>query len=93
MLRAVGNPLSGLSGRERVVAAKFAGGMTYRDIGEALFIAPTTVRTHLSTIYRKLGVRSKVALAALLADCSEQDTDQSCATALPHTTQDHRSSR
>jgi DNA-binding CsgD family transcriptional regulator len=53
MLRAVGNPLTGLSDRERVVAAKFAEGMTYRQIGETLFIAPTTVRTHLSAIYRK----------------------------------------
>ena len=41
--------------------------MTYRQIGDAFFIAPTTVRTHSSTIYRKLGVRNKVALAALFA--------------------------
>ena len=68
MLRVAANPLAGLSDRERVVAAKFAEGMTYREIGEALFIAPTTVRTHLSAIYRKLGVRSKMALAALLAE-------------------------
>ncbi|OWK19411.1 hypothetical protein AJ88_46015 [Mesorhizobium amorphae CCBAU 01583] len=46
MLRAVGNPLAGLSDRELAVAAKFAEGMTYREIGETLFIAPTTVRTH-----------------------------------------------
>ena len=72
MLRAVGNPLTSLSDRERVVAAKFAEGMTYREIGETLFIAPTTVRTHLSAIYRKLDVRSKVALATLLADHREQ---------------------
>jgi len=51
-----------------MIAAKFAEGMTYREIGEMLFIAPATVRTHLSAIYRKLNVRSKVALAALLAD-------------------------
>ena len=68
MLHAVGNPVAGLSDREQVVAAKFAEGMTYREIGELLFIAPTTVRTHLSVIYRKLDVRSKVALATLLAD-------------------------
>ena len=76
MLRAVSNPLTSLSGRERVVAAKFAEGMTYREIGETLFIAPTTVRTHLSAIYRKLDVRSKVALATLLADYREHDTGQ-----------------
>ena len=76
MLGAVGNPLAGLSDRELVVAAKFAEGMTYREIGETLFIAPTTVRTHLSAIYRKLDVRSKVALAALLADHRQQDLSQ-----------------
>ena len=52
-----------LSDRERAVAEKFAAGMTYREIGEALFIAPSTVRTHLAAIYEKLGVRNKVALA------------------------------
>ncbi|TIR26163.1 MAG: tetratricopeptide repeat protein [Mesorhizobium sp.] len=52
-----------LSDRERAVAERFAAGMTYREIGEALFIAPSTVRTHLAAIYEKLGVRSKVALA------------------------------
>lgn len=55
--------LDALSGRERVVAEKFASGMTYREIGKALFIAPTTVRTHLASIYEKLGVRTKIGLA------------------------------
>jgi TolB-like protein/Flp pilus assembly protein TadD len=53
-----------LSDRERAVAEKFAAGLTYREIGEALFIAPSTVRTHLASIYDKLGVRNKVALAS-----------------------------
>jgi TolB-like protein/DNA-binding CsgD family transcriptional regulator len=83
MLRALGNPLTGLSDRERVVAAKFAEGMTYREIGETLFIAPTTVRTHLSAIYRKLDVRSKVALATLLADHREQESGQARPDGLP----------
>jgi TolB-like protein/Tfp pilus assembly protein PilF len=60
--------LSVLSQRERMVAAKFADGMTYREIGEALFIAPSTVRTHLSAIYQKLGVSSKVGLAKLFSE-------------------------
>jgi TolB-like protein/DNA-binding CsgD family transcriptional regulator len=81
MLRAVGSSVADLSDREQVVAIKFAEGMTYREIGESLFIAPTTVRTHLSTIYRKLDVHSKVALAALIADCSEREAGQSPFTA------------
>jgi TolB-like protein/DNA-binding CsgD family transcriptional regulator len=65
------NPLvetvSQLSERERMVATNFARGMSYRQISESLFIAPTTVRTHLSAIYRKLGIHNKVALVNLIA--------------------------
>jgi TolB-like protein len=65
------NPLVGrvsqLSDRERLVATKFAQGMSYRQISESLFIAPTTVRTHLSAIYRKLNIHNKVALVNLIA--------------------------
>jgi TolB-like protein len=59
-----------LSDRERAVAEKFASGLTYREIGEALFIAPSTVRTHIATIYEKLGVRNKLGLAAHFAGTS-----------------------
>ncbi|TGQ96101.1 hypothetical protein EN847_34130, partial [Mesorhizobium sp. M1C.F.Ca.ET.204.01.1.1] len=45
MLRVVDNPLTVLSNRERMIATKFAEGMTYREIGEMFFIAPATVRT------------------------------------------------
>ena len=60
---ATSSPADVLSDRERAVAEKFASGLTYREIGEALFIAPSTVRTHLAAIYDKLGVRNKIALA------------------------------
>lgn len=76
------NPISGLSTREHVVATKFAKGLTYREIGEALFISPMTVRTHLSVIYQKLGVHSKLELASLLAVQGEQTT----AAAMPNGT-------
>jgi TolB-like protein len=57
-----------LSRREQAVAEQFAAGLTYREIGEMFCIAPSTVRTHLSAIYQKLGVRTKVGLARQLAD-------------------------
>ena len=66
-----------LSDREQAVAARFAAGLTYRQIGEELFIAPTTVRTHLSAIYQKLGVRNKIGLAAHLAG-NGKDAGRSC---------------
>lgn len=56
-----------LSDRQHMIALRFAQGLTYRQIAEELFIAPTTVRTHLSAIYRRLGVRTKAALAMRLA--------------------------
>jgi len=55
-----------LSARERQIAEAYAGGQSYRQIAERLFIAPTTVRTHLSTIYRKLGVSTKIELLRAL---------------------------
>lgn len=55
-----------LSKRELEVAERYAGGANYRDIAAALGIAPATVRTHLGTIYRKLGVSSKIALLRAL---------------------------
>jgi TolB-like protein/DNA-binding CsgD family transcriptional regulator len=55
-----------LSRREREIAARFAEGLTYQQIGEALCIAPATVRAHLATIYRKLNVHNKAALVRLV---------------------------
>lgn len=58
--------LEGLSHREHQIAQAYAAGATYQDISQTLHIAPTTVRTHLATIYRKLEVSSKLDLAARL---------------------------
>lgn len=55
-----------LSKREREVASAYAKGGSYKEIARDLRISPGTVRTHLSTIYRKLGVSTKVALAVAL---------------------------
>lgn len=55
-----------LSQRELQVAQSYAGGATYQVIAESLCIAPSTVRTHLATIYRKLEVSSKLELLGRL---------------------------
>ncbi|MFC3616088.1 LuxR C-terminal-related transcriptional regulator [Lutimaribacter marinistellae] len=53
---------SELSGRESQIAESYAQGGSYQEIADQLGIAPSTVRTHLATIYRKLGVSSKLEL-------------------------------
>lgn len=51
-----------LSPREIEIASAYAQGDTYQAIAARLGIAPSTVRTHLATIYRKLGVSTKLDL-------------------------------
>jgi DNA-binding CsgD family transcriptional regulator len=52
------DPLVGptLSPREREVLGELARGATYADIGGTLFLSPNTVKTHVSSLYSKLGV-------------------------------------
>ncbi|GMR11794.1 MAG: hypothetical protein BMS9Abin28_2638 [Anaerolineae bacterium] len=58
--------LEDLSSREQEVLAHLVGGLSDRDIAQALFISVRTVQTHLAHIYVKLGVHSRIE-AALLA--------------------------
>jgi DNA-binding CsgD family transcriptional regulator len=53
-----------LTETELRVAASAAEGLTNRDIARRLFISHHTVATHLAHIFGKLGVGSRVELAA-----------------------------
>jgi DNA-binding CsgD family transcriptional regulator len=48
-----------LSKREGDVLQLLVEGATNREVAKTLFLSETTVKTHLRTIYRKLGVRSR----------------------------------
>lgn len=53
-----------LSPREREVLALTAQGRSAREIATQLFLAPTTVKTHLQNLYEKLGVSDRAAAVA-----------------------------
>jgi DNA-binding NarL/FixJ family response regulator len=50
-----------------MVAHLVAGGATNREVATELVLSVKTIEHHLGRIYRKLGIRSRTELAALLA--------------------------
>jgi DNA-binding NarL/FixJ family response regulator len=50
---------SDLTDREAQILKELATGKTTAAIGEALFLSPLTVKTHIKNIYRKLHVSSR----------------------------------
>jgi DNA-binding CsgD family transcriptional regulator len=67
--RVAGERLPGwlaLSDQEREIAVLTGQALTNRQIGSRLFLSPHTVNYHLRKIYEKLGLVSRVQLAALI---------------------------
>jgi DNA-binding NarL/FixJ family response regulator len=59
----------GLTAREKEVVGLIVEGKTNAGISEALFISTKTVETHLSNIFRKMGVSSRVQIvSSILAE-------------------------
>ena len=75
-----GDAAAALSNREREVATAFAEGASYKENARDLGLSPTTVRSHLRTIYSKLGVTSKLELAQFLTDASVPAVDRDATT-------------
>ena len=57
--------LAELTEREREVLALIAEGRSNSEIGEALFISDTTVKTHVTHVLQKLGLRDRVQAVVL----------------------------
>jgi DNA-binding CsgD family transcriptional regulator len=57
-----------LSGRERQVAALVVAGLTYKQIGDRLFISPKTVEHHVARMRHRLDCGSRSDLLARLRD-------------------------
>ncbi|MEV6717378.1 helix-turn-helix transcriptional regulator [Lentzea sp. NPDC051208] len=57
-----------LSEREQEVAALVRDGLTYREVGDALFISAKTVEHHVTRIRNELGAKNRRELERALAD-------------------------
>jgi DNA-binding CsgD family transcriptional regulator len=57
-----------LSDREQEVAALVRDGLTYREVGDALFISAKTVEHHVTRIRNKLGAKNRRELERALED-------------------------
>jgi DNA-binding NarL/FixJ family response regulator len=53
-----------LTDRERAIAELVVTGETNKQVGARLYLSEKTVETHLSRVYAKLGVKSRMELAA-----------------------------
>ncbi|MFJ9556017.1 response regulator [Nocardiopsis sp. NPDC101807] len=62
---AAGGRVSGLTPREREVLALLGAGLSNAEIGRRLFLVEGTVKGHVSTILKRLGVRNRVEAAVL----------------------------
>lgn len=59
-------PAVPITSREREIAMMAAAGLSSKQIAARLFISTRTVDNHLAKVYRKLGVRARTDLAAVL---------------------------
>lgn len=74
--QAIAEELDELTERERQVFELAARGARKEEIGERLFISPSTARTHLQRIYRKLGVHSQSELMGLANRTGEVEAEE-----------------
>lgn len=57
-----------LSHREKQILALVVRGATNREIARALFLAESTIKTHLSSAFRKIDARSRAEAVALIRE-------------------------
>jgi DNA-binding NarL/FixJ family response regulator len=62
-----------LTVREREIAELITAGRTNREVAEQLVLSTRTIEAHVRNIYGKLGVRSRVELARVIADRPDSD--------------------
>jgi DNA-binding NarL/FixJ family response regulator len=67
--------LDELTAREREILRWIAGGLSNAEIGQELYISETTVKTHVTHILQKLGLRDRVQAVVLTHQTGLLETD------------------
>lgn len=62
-----------LTPQEHAVADLVAQGKSNREVADELFVSPKTVQYHLTSVYAKLGIRSRTELAARWGEAATRD--------------------
>ncbi len=55
----------GLTERESEILSLLPAGLTNRELGKQLYVSENTIKTHLRSLYTKLGVRNRAQAASL----------------------------
>ena len=65
--------MEALTPSERRVARMAAEGMANKEIAQALFVTVKAVEVHLSSVYRKLHIKSRIQLADAISGLRQED--------------------
>ena len=64
--------LDGLSPRQRDIVAKLLTGKRVGEIARDMYLTPSTIRNHLTAVFRKFGVHSQIELLSVLRSSEGQ---------------------
>ncbi|MEU5878683.1 response regulator transcription factor [Spirillospora sp. NPDC047279] len=69
------DPLAALSDQERQILDLIGEGLTYRQIGDRMFLAEKTVKNYVSQIFTKLGLSRRTQAATLVTRLKAEESE------------------